>query len=324
VDDLILRDDIDFSLWEKETDAKRNVKPVGEWVDELVHRLRNPDKTPKVSLPWAKARDLFHFRPGEVTLWAGQNGHGKTGLVSQVVLSLIGQGQKIVVASFEMKPAVTIALMARMFAQTDPYSPEYQDSEGVEALVDLLYQFRDWATGRLWLYDQQGTVDARTVIGMARYSAKELGCTHVVIDNLAKCVRGEDDFNGQKAFVDECTALARDNAAHVHIVHHLRKPANENAIPDKHDTKGSGSITDFVDNVMLIWRNKGKEDEIKAGKRVSPKLAEPDTYLLCRKQRHGEHEPTIGLWFHKDSKQFIGSESDGPLFFPNFPHVATP
>ncbi len=320
---MIIPDDYDFSAYEHETDAKRNVKSAAVWVDELIRKLRNPDKTKKVFLPWEKTHDLFHFRPGEVTVWAGQNGHGKTGLVSQVKLSLMGQGQKVGGASFEMKPTTELDLMVRMYCRTNPYSAEYQGDGGADALEQLFTEFKDWATGRLWMYDQQGTADPRNVLGMARYCAKELGCGHVFIDNLAKVVKGEDDFNGQKDFVDEVCALARDNAIHVHLVHHLRKPANENHIPDKHDSKGSGSITDQPDNLMLVWRNKAKEDAIKANVRTSPKLAEPDAYLLCRKQRNGDDEPTIGLWFDRDSKQFKGDPSDPLMFFPNFPHHET-
>jgi twinkle protein len=320
---MIIPDDIDFSAWERETDAKRNVRSASEWVAELIERLRNPDQAPKVFLPWDKAREVFHFRPGEVTIWAGQNGHGKTGLVGQIKLSLMGQGHRVCGASFEMKPRTELEILIRMYCGMNPYSPEFQNEGGRDALEHLYREFGDWADGRLWMYDQQGTADPRNVLGMARYSAKELGCSHIFIDNLAKCVKGEDDFNGQKVFVDELTALARDNGVHVHLVHHTRKPANENHIPDKHDNKGSGSITDQADNVMIVWRNKAKEDEVKAGKKASPKLAEPDAYLLCRKQRNGDDEPTIGLWFDKDSKQFKGDPADPVMFFPNWPHRPT-
>lgn len=322
--DVMIPDDMDFTLWERETHAQRNVKSAGEWVDALIHKLRNPDRTPKVFLPWEKTHGLFHFRPGEVTLWSGQNGHGKTGLVSQVQLSLMGQGQRVAEASFEMMPMVLMELMGRMYCGTNPYSPEYQDDSGVEALVQLYSEFRDWLTGRFWLYNQQGTADVSNVLGMARYCVKELDCQHIVIDNLAKCVADEDDHNGQKRFVDELCALARDNRCHIHLVHHTRKPANENHIPDKHDNKGSGAITDQVDNVMIVWRNKPKEDDVKAKGDRSSKATEPDAYLLCRKQRNGDEEPTIQLWFDKDSKQFLGSPGEAPMFFPNFPHRATP
>ena len=319
----ILTDTIDFSLYLRETDHKTNVKPASVWMDELIDRLQNPDTTKKVFLPWEKTFDVFRFRPGEVTLWAGQNGHGKSMITTQVALSLMGQDERVVLASFEMKPHVTLQRMARMYCGANPYSPEFQSDEGIKALTDLYTEFGEWSDKRLWIYDQQGTVSAERVIGMSRYCAKELGVTHIVIDSLMKCVQGEDDYNGQKALVDELCSLARDNNVHVHLIHHLRKPSSENAMPDKHDTKGSGSITDQVDNVMLVWRNKPKEEDVKGKGQMSNKRTEPDCYLRCRKQRNGEDEPDIGLWFDRDSQQYRGSESDGVMFFPNFPHRET-
>jgi len=320
----IIPDTIDFDAYLRETDAKTHVKPASVWMRDLIERLRNPDQTKKVFLPWERAHSVFNFRKGEVTLWAGQNGHGKTQVVSQVVLSLMGQGEKAVIASFEMKPATTMQRMARMYAQTNPFSPEYQEEDGIEALSSLYDEFGQWSDGRLWIYDQQGTVSADRVIGMARYCAKELGIGHIVIDSLMKCVRGEDDYNGQKEFVDELTALARDNQVHIHLIHHLKKPSNETSIPDKHDSKGSGAITDLVDNVLMVWRNKAKEDEGKSKGSKSNKQTEHDAAILCRKQRNGEDEPTIRLWFDRDSQQFKGDPGDPTMFFPNFPHRSTP
>ena len=316
----ILTDDIDFRLYERETDAAAKVKPASVWMAELIERIKNPDRTKKVFLPWEKAKDVFNFRPGEVTLWAGQNGHGKTQVVSQVVLSLMGQGEKCCIASFEMKPATTLQRFARMYAGENPFSPAFQSEEGVSAVLDLYREFGEWSDGKLWLYDQTGTVEATRVIGMARYCAKELGITQVVIDSLMKCVQGEDDYNGQKTFVDDLTALARDNQIHVHLIHHTRKPTNENHIPDKYDNKGSGAITDLVDNVMMVWRNKAKEDAYKAKGAHSNKQTECDASILCRKQRNGEDEPTIALWFDRESQQYKGTPDDQLMAFYNWPH----
>jgi twinkle protein len=140
-----------------------------------------------------------------------------------------------------------------------------------------------------------------------------------------KCVKGEDDFNGQKNFVDDLCAIAKDCDVHIHLVHHLRKPSKESEMPDKHDTKGSGSITDQVDNVMMVWRNKPKEEMGRAKGSHSTKQTEPDCYLLCRKQRNYEGssdgEPTIGLWRHRDAGCFVGTDGDRAQFFGNYPHV---
>lgn len=317
---LIHDTEIDLSVYLHETDNKVKVKPASVWMEELIERLQSPEKTKKVYLPWEKAKNVFQFRQGEVTLWAGQNGHGKTQVVSQVALSLMGQDEKVVIASFEMKPATTLQRLARMYAGTNPFSPEYQNDDGVKAVTELYREFGEWSDRRLWLYDQTGTVTADKVIGMARYCAKELGVTHVIIDSLMKCVQGEDDYNGQKEFVDELTSLARDNLIHIHLIHHTRKPQNENHIPDKHDNKGSGAITDLVDNVMMVWRNKPKEDDIKAKGHMSNKQTEYDAAILCRKQRNGEDEPTIALWFDRDSQQYKGDPADPLHFFPNWPH----
>jgi twinkle protein len=315
----ILSDDIDFSQYMRETDAQTKVKPASTWIGDIKDDLRNHSTERKILLPWEKTGKDFQFRVGEVTLWAGQNGHGKSLVTSQVALSLMAQGEKVCIASFEMKPKTTIQRMARMFTGTNPFSPEYQGSDGIAAIESLYDEFGQWTDSRLWLYDQVGTAEAETVIGMARYCAKELKITHIFIDSLMKCVKGEDDYNGQKSFVDELTSIAKDYNCHIHLVHHLRKPKDEMAKPDKHDNKGSGAITDMVDNVLLVWRNKAKEELIKLNKPCSQD--EADQFLFCRKQRNGEEEPTIALWFNKDAMQFIGASTDAPMAFQcEYPH----
>ena len=320
-----LADDIDFAAYLKDTDAKTKVKPAADFVQDAKDRLRSRSKAKRTYLPWPKCNESFEFRGGEVTVWAGQNGHGKTDVTTQVVLSLIGQDEKVCVASFEMKPVTTIGRMVRMYAMTNPFSPEYQGDRGLDVLDTLYDDFGGWTTNRLWLYDQTGTARPDTVLGMVKYCAKELGITHIFIDSLMKCVKAEDDYNGQKDFVDQLCAMAKDLDIHVHLVHHLKKPSKEGDVPDKHDTKGSGSITDQVDNLFMVWRNKPKEDAWKAMGGKSNKQEEADCFLLCRKQRNYEGnadgEPTIGLWRHRDAGNFIANAGDRAQFFPNYPHV---
>lgn len=320
-----LTDDIDFALYLKDTDAKTKVKPAHEFVEDAKERLRTKFKTKRTFLPWPKCNESFEFRLGEVTVWAGQNGHGKTDVTTQIALSLLGQDEKVCVASFEMKPVTTIGRMVRMFAMTNPFSDEYQSGGGVEVLETLYDDFGQWSTNRLWLYDQTGTARTDTVLGMVKYCAEQLGITHIFIDSLMKCVKAEDDYNGQKDFVDQLCALAKDCNVHIHLVHHLKKPSKEGEIPDKHDTKGSGSITDQVDNLFMVWRNKPKEDAFKAQGANHNKATEPDSYLLCRKQRNYEGnadgEPTISLWRHRDAGQFVAEPGARAQFFVNYPHV---
>ena len=318
-----ITDTIDFAEYLRETDAQAKVKSASQWVGEMKQRLRTKPKERKVLLPWEKCRDSFEFRLGEVTIWGGVNGHGKSLVTSQVALSLMGQEERVCIASFEMKPMKTLERMTRMYNGMNPFSPEFQGDDGLSALDELYDDFGQWSDNRLWLYDQQGTTEANKVLGMARYCAKELGITQIFIDNLAKCVKAEDDYNGQKSFVDEITAIAKDYNCHVHLVHHMRKGNKETDQLDKSDFKGSGSIADQPDNLIGVWRNKAKELEAKEGK--STKKDEPDATVRVFKQRNyegsGDGEPLVALWFNKESWQFLGEQYGSNMCFGNpFPH----
>lgn len=245
------------------------------------------------SLPWSKTAFSIRLRPGEVSLWPGINGHGKSLLTSQVALDLVNQGRRVVVASLEMQPVRTLVRMARQAIGTA--SP----TEGA------VVQFVDWLKYRLWLYDEHGRADPRRMLAVIRYAAMELKVSHFFLDSLMMCVKGEEDYDGQKDFVTELCAVAHDTNCHVHLIHHTRKLKDEGDVPGKFDAKGSGSITDQVDNVFTVWRNKRKEAERQNG---GVDESKPDAYLVCDKQRHGEWEGRVYLWFDPASFSYRGEE----------------
>lgn len=305
-------DDIDFTLYERETDVKQKVKDASIWVQELIDRIRNPSRDLSVVMPWRKTHELVKFRAGEVTVWGGANGQGKSLVTGQVALSLCTQGEKVCIASFEMKPIKTLERMGRQWSGENPEHPAYAGSDSAKNhLIDVYSQFKDWTDGKLFLYDQQGTVNAKQVCAVIRFCAKEKGVTHFFVDSLMKCVAGEDDYNGQKSFVDELTSIARDNQIHIHLIHHIKKPPTEEHKPSKYDYKGSGAITDQVDNVISVWRDKTKEKLRDAGKAFDQ--MSPDCLLICDKQRNGDWEGSIGLWYHRDSQQFVANFGEEPL-----------
>ena len=222
-------------------------------------------------------------------------------ITGQIALHLVKQGQCVCIASFEMKPEKTLERMMRQFAGEYIDEPLATDREAY--ITKLVNRMDKFLSNKMYLYDQQGSTSPDKVIAMARYCAMELGVKHIVIDSLMKCVKGEDDFNGQKNFVDELTALARDHSVHIHLVHHIRKLVNEEQQPNKHDLKGSGSISDQVDNVFLMWRNKKKENMRNRGEQVDETIA--DAFLMCEKQRNGEYQEWYSLWYHAASQQFV-------------------
>lgn len=316
--EFLTAEEIDFSAYERETDAKQKVKSAAIYVHELIDRIQNPRQANHRLMPWRKTHQLIQFRPGEVTVWGGANGNGKSLVTGQVALSLCAQDERVCIASFEMKPMKTLERMGRQWSGFNPADPAFSGSVEARAeLVTLYEQFAEWTDKRLWLYDQQGTVTTSQVCAVVRYAAKELGVTQFFVDSLMKCVSGEDDYNGQKSFVDELTAIARDYSMHVHLVHHIKKPDSEDAKPNKYQYKGSGSITDQVDNVISVWRNKAKERKREQGGEVNE--SDPDTLLICDKQRNGEWEGSIGLWYERNSQQFVAQPGGEPLVMCRHP-----
>jgi len=311
-------DEINFAEYMAETESRQKVRKASEYIDEVIDSLFSGAPEPGACLPWNKTHKHFRFRNGEVTLWIGINGHGKSLVTGQAGLSLLGQGVKACIASFEMKPRKTLARMGRQWAGQAP-TRDITNQFAVEQARDTYRQFGEWTDDKLWLYDQQGTVKPETVLGVVRYCAVELGIGHVFIDSLMKCIKAEDDYNGQKDFVNELCALAADLDIHIHLVHHIKKLPNEDQEPGKFDAKGSGSITDQVDNVLVIWRNKRKEKDMKAGKPID--TDEPDALVICDKQRNGEWEGKVGLYFDNSSNQFAAAFNAKPMNFTVFPHA---
>ncbi|MCR4300339.1 MAG: AAA family ATPase, partial [Sulfuricaulis sp.] len=202
--EMLIGDNFAEYMHASETQAK--VIPAQNYRESLKAALFTKTAQAVAALPWGKTLDQVQLRPGEVSMWAGANGSGKSMLLSHVVLGLLRQGEKACIASFEMKPVRQLERMARQTSQC---------ARPAERAVDNML---DWLVGKLWFYDQQGTVKPAMVYAVCRYAADKLKCRHVVIDSLMKCVRGEDDYNAQKDFVDEITAIARDLNIHVHLV----------------------------------------------------------------------------------------------------------
>lgn len=297
----IINDDVDYIKFLGRQESQSISKP-SDFMDEILARLNGDISTAGEKLPWNKTHGKVALRPGEVSIWAGINGHGKSALLGQVCAWNLHTPWLI--ASMEMKPSATMARMVRQMSGT---------REPADWYAKDLTEYTD---NRLWIYDQVDTVPAERILGLCYYASQELGVKHVVIDSLMKCGIANDDYNGQKSFIDSLCWCAKTKMIHIHVVHHMRKGERESQMPDKFDIRGASEITDLVDNVFLIHRNKAKEAKIERGEESDELLMQPDCSLRVAKQRHGEWEGGIALWLHKDSMQFVPSPENRPMFYP--------
>lgn len=292
-------DTIDFAAYMASTEADHRVVPSGAFADEVVDYFHGDKVDHGQSMPWEKTVGRIAFRPGEVTLWGGMNGHGKSLVLGQLAVALMLQKKRTCIASLEMRPVITLARICRQASGTN--KPE----------VDFIREFHEITDKWIWLYDQQGAVNSERMLAVMRYCAQRKEISHFILDSFMKCGLSEDDYTAQKLFIDAICTIARDTGMHVHLVAHSRKARDENSPPGKMDVKGSGSITDQVDNVITVWRNKAKEAAQQTNGSWSQ--SDPDCLLICDKQRNGEWEGRIALWYEPASQQFVEHSGGNPM-----------
>lgn len=292
----LLTDEFKFEeYFDQQADDRAKVLPASTWADAVVDRFYGAGSEKNwTPTGFDKMRGKFDLRAGEMTLWAGVNGHGKTTLLSQVLLQSMEAGQKAGLASFEMTPAASMAKMSRQAAGVG--SPA----------IPFIRAFHKWTDGRLWVYDRLGKVATKRVLGVAKFMRKELGIDHIVVDSLMKCGIGTDDYTAQKDFVNDLCGIAQETGVGIHLVVHMRKGENERTAPDKFDVKGASEIVDMVDNLVICWKNVRKL--ALAEDKRDP--SDPDAFVRIAKQRHHTWEGSFAFWFDADTQQFREHEKE--------------
>lgn len=320
----IIPDSIDFAAHLAATEHKQAIKHAPLFLEDLKKSYRTDTKQKRVYLPWEKTKNMFHLRKGELTLWAGPSGNGKTLAVNQMVLSLLGQEQKVCLASLELTAAETFKRFLRLYSGLCFADYEFLDERQIQMLDEKADEMMGW-TQKMWLFHRIGDVSPEIILGSIRWSVEKFGVEHFVIDNLQKIIKDTDNYNAEKNFVASLFDIAKETGVHIHLVHHTKKPEKTGSEPDKSCIKGSGSITDIIDNAFLVWINQDKKNDVEKNGEKSAKKDDPDTFIKCIKQRHyagaASGEQTKGLYFEPQSSQLQGSKSDHLMeFYKAWPH----
>jgi len=248
--------------------------------------------------------DWFSFRAGEVSVWTGYNGHGKSLLLSQVLLGLMAQGERVTVFSGEMTPERQLKRIMKQATGLDRPTMGYIDAVGV------------WITDKLWFFNVVGSAGIDRLLTVFLYANKRYGMRHFVIDSLMMTDVPEDGagaMTAQKEAIRKICDFARRNGCHLHLVAHPRKGQDESKGPGKLDVAGSSKITDGADNVFTVWSARKDENDPD----IDPD--KPDARLELQKQRNGDAQHyTQHLWFCKGAQQFATSPRRSPVSYVSY------
>lgn len=282
-------EDFDHAIRSAKALDPDELRPMSDFMGEVVgmfYPTQDARSLPTLSF-CGKTYDWWEWRPAEVSVWTGINGHGKSLMLMQALIPVMQAGERVCVFSGELPARVQLKRLTKQITGLDRPSKPFLRHVG------------DWLQDRAWVFDTVGAASIDRLLEVFRYGARRYGIKHFVIDSLMTTDVPEDGpgaMTAQKTAMRKIVAFSHETNSHVHLVAHPRKGQTEEKAPGKLDVAGSGHITNGADNVFVVWsarKEAGHEDD------------KPDASLELAKDRNGDAgHRTIFLFFCREAQQY--------------------
>jgi twinkle protein len=203
-----------------------------------------------------------------------------------------------------MKPQQTLKRMVRQVVGT------------AKPTQDAISRALHWLDGGLLIYERLGKAGVEGLLEIFAFAQAKYGCDQFVIDSLMRLGIGSEDYEGQEKAVFEMVDWTVARRVHLHLVAHSRKLGKGGAPPDAEDVKGAMEIGANAFNILTIWRNRSLEKKVGEAKSDEERAEirqKPGVVLNVAKQRNGDFEGVVGLWFDPESYRYR-SAYDGPVW----------
>lgn len=186
---------------------------------------------------------LKGWRAGEVTVWTGYGGAGKSTILGQVCIDLARQGVASCVASMELPAKRYLAWQVQQMIDVG------------EVTVTKSREMLAWLNNYQLIANYVGTTTPSDLLEIFEFAARRYNCKHFIVDSLMRVeLDTRDKYEAQKKFVSQLCEFAKEFNAHIHLVAHPRKGESDTYEPGKVDVGGASAITDLCDNVIIIVR----------------------------------------------------------------------
>jgi len=198
----------------------------------------------------------YHYtvRPGEMTVWTGYTGHGKSEFLDQLLINLYQlHGWAFGICSLENFPVknhvskLISKITGKAFFEGDRMTAPERD-QAIESLKDHFY----------FIYPEDVTINS--ILATAKQLIYQKGINGVVIDPYNelehKRPKNLTETEYISEFLSKVRRFARDNEIHVWIVAHPKKPDQEiKTAPGLYQITGSANWANKADNGISIFRN---------------------------------------------------------------------
>lgn len=245
-------------------------------------------------------RNVGGFSGGQLSVWTGKRGEGKSTLLGQILLDAVNQGHKVCAYSGELtKEDFKRGLLQQAAGYLHVTRREDLRSGRVlyDVDPDVVPAIDKWWDKMLFLTDIQrkNAHDENNILKVFEYAHRRYGCDIFLVDNIMTAeLTGEAQvgaWRAQSLFTGRLVAFAKRLGVHVHLVAHPRKTPGK---IEADDVGGSSDITNRADNVFKVERV--PEEEV-------PKAGYA-TLLTVLKNREFGTQARIKLDFNEPSKRF--------------------
>ncbi|XP_077311444.1 twinkle mtDNA helicase isoform X1 [Lithobates pipiens] len=219
--------------------------------EEVFGQLENAEQVAGVK--WDRFPELNKLlkghRKGELTVFTGPTGSGKTTFISEYALDLCVQGVNTLWGSFELNNVRLAKVMLTQFS--------------LLRLEEQLDMYDEWADRfeelPLYFMTFHGHQNIKSVIDTMQHAVYMYDIGHVIIDNLQFMMGQEqlhsDKFTLQDYIVGSFRKFATENSCHVTLVIHPRKEDDDKELQTS-SIFGSAKASQESDNIMILQDRK--------------------------------------------------------------------
>lgn len=188
------------------------------------------------------------IRLGEVTVVTADTGAGKTTFCTHLMVNCAMQGIPVWINSWEMKPETTMRKLASIVLRRPMKICNFNEHENE--------QFNEWAS-RYRVYINPNTIGT-DINSLARQlvMAKQKGVQVVMLDHLDYLVNSKKEKLHEA--IDETVKRLHELAFSLHmhfiLICHPRQSSSTSDEIGMHSLKGSSSIKQYADNILILHR----------------------------------------------------------------------
>ena len=258
-------------------------------------------------------RSIGGFFAGELSVWTGKRGIGKSTILSQMLLEAVGQGHVVCAYSGELDKA-----QFREWTYLQAAGPDhigYRDDPLTGKRLptvdpDADRQISDWLFERFWLFDLERNTshDPDAILSQFAYARMRYGADVFLVDNIMSVdfdCKHDADFNRvQSRFAQMLAAFCKRQHVHIHLVVHPRKSASgKPGDMTADDVHGSGDITNRSDNVFFLTTHASTNAQ-----------GQPEQKPILVTLKNRDFGSKINQWldFDKKSRRFFADGSGNP------------